>query len=176
MRVAIYCRVSTKKKEQNTDTQLFPLREHVQHRQGWTVAGEYIDRGVSGAKDRRPQLDALMAAARARTIDAVLVFKLDRFGRSLRHLVNAISEFQDLGVEFISLRDSLDTTTAAGKLQFHMMAAFAEFERALISERVRAGMERARRQGVRFGSRPRLIFDREKVRAMRAAGTTVREI
>src|SRR5204863_9138729 len=89
MRVAIYCRVSTKKKEQNTDTQLFPLREHVQRRQGWTIAGEYIDKGVSGAKDRRPQLDALMAAARARSIDAVLVFKLDRFGRSLRHLVNA---------------------------------------------------------------------------------------
>jgi len=117
-----------------------------------------------------------MAAARARAVDAVLVFKLDRFGRSLRHLVNAISEFQELGVEFISLRDSLDTTTAAGKLQFHMMAAFAEFERALISERVRAGMERARRQGVRFGSRPRLIFDREKVRRLRGAGKSVRQI
>jgi DNA invertase Pin-like site-specific DNA recombinase len=134
------------------------------------------DHGISGSKDRRPALDKLMKAARAREFDAVLVFKLDRFGRSLQHLTAALSEFKALGVEFISITESIDTSTPAGKALFGMIRVFAEFEHDLISERVRAGMARARRQGVTFGSRPRLVFDREAVRQMKERGATVREI
>src|SRR5262245_8025792 len=175
MKAAIYARVSTRDRGQDVNTQLLPLREYAQRR-GFTVVQEYVDHGVSGAKDRRPALDKLMKAARAREFDALLVFKLDRFGRSLQHLTAALSEFKALGIEFVSITESIDTSTPAGKALFGMIGVFAEFEHDLISERVRAGMARARKQGAKFGSRPRLVFDREKVKALHAAGKSVREI
>jgi DNA invertase Pin-like site-specific DNA recombinase len=175
MKAAIYARVSTRDKGQDLNTQLLPLREYAQRR-GFTVEQEYTDHGIGGSKDRRPALDKLMKAARAREFDAVLVFKLDRFGRSLQHLTAALGEFKAQGIEFVSITESIDTSTPAGKALFGMIGVFAEFEHDLISERVRAGMARARRQGVRFGSRPRLVFDREAVRQMKQRGATVREI
>src|SRR5213594_301188 len=114
MKVAMYARVSTHDKGQDVSTQLLLLRDFAQRR-GFEVIAEHIDKGVSGSKDRRPALDRLMKAARLREFDAVLVFKLDRFGRSLPHLVRSVTEFKDLGIEFISLTESIDTSTAAGK-------------------------------------------------------------
>ena len=130
------------------------LEEYCQRRD-WEVAGGYVDTGVSGTKDSRPELNRLMADAHQRRFDAVLVWKLDRFGRSLRHLVNALAELEALGVAFVSLRDNLDLTTPAGRLMFQIIGAMAEFERSLIVERVKAGMRNARAKGKRIGRPPR---------------------
>jgi len=115
------------------------LREYCERRR-WTITNEFADVGVSGSKDSRPQLNKLMAGAKQLRFDAVLVWKLDRFGRSLKHLVSALGESEALGIAFVSLRDSFDLTTPAGRLMFNMVASFAEFERDLIRERVRAGI------------------------------------
>src|SRR2546422_7713685 len=104
MRVALYCRVSTTDKGQDPTMQLRELREYCERR-GWTVVGEYVDVGISGTKEKRPELDRLMSDAHRRRFDAILVWKLDRFGRSLRHLVNSLAELESLGVDFVSLRD-----------------------------------------------------------------------
>jgi DNA invertase Pin-like site-specific DNA recombinase len=128
-----------------------------------------VDRGVSGSKDRRPELDLLMTGARSRTFDILLVWKLDRFARSLKHLVTAIAEFEALGVQFVSLRDNLDLTTPSGRLMFHVIGAMAEFERALIQERVRAGLRNARAKGKRWG-RPTVNIPTAKVQRLRAQG------
>jgi DNA invertase Pin-like site-specific DNA recombinase len=138
------------------------------------VVGEYQDT-ISGAKDSRPALQRLLADARARKFDAIVVWKIDRFGRSLRHLVNTLADLEALGVAFISLRDGLDFTTPSGKLQFHVLAAVAEFERSLISERVRAGMRAAARRGKRSG-RPRTKVETDRVRDLRASGASWMEI
>lgn len=114
MRTALYARVSTSGKGQDPEMQLRELREYCQRR-GWEIADEYVDVGVSGAKDSRPELNRLMADAKRRKIDAVLVWKLDRFGRSLRHLFHALGEFEAVGVAFVSLRDAFDLTTPAGR-------------------------------------------------------------
>ena len=151
MRAALYARVSTD--TQTTDNQLLELREFAA-RQGWTVE-EYIDRGVSGSRESRPALDRLMFDARRRRFDLVLVWRLDRFGRSLRHIVTALDELQARGVSFVSLNEGIDLSTPAGKLQLHILAALAEFERGRIKERIHAGLTRARAQGKRLG-RPRL--------------------
>jgi DNA invertase Pin-like site-specific DNA recombinase len=151
MRSAIYVRVSTL--DQSVENQLDDLKKYVAHR-GWQEPVAYSDRGVSGAKDRRPALDSLLKAARRRQIDVVVVWRLDRLGRSLKHLLDVLQELQALGVTFISLNEGIDGSTPAGRLQMHMLGAFAEFERARIVERVRAGLARARRQGKQLG-RPR---------------------
>src|SRR5215831_11703448 len=130
MRAAIYARVSTA--DQEPENQLGELRGYVQTR-GWT-ASEYVDRGVSGAKDRRPALDRLVAEARRRRFDVVVCWRLDRLGRNLRHLVTLLEELQALGIAFVSLGEGIDCTTPAGKLQLHILAALAEFERARIAE------------------------------------------
>ncbi|MGD0884899.1 MAG: recombinase family protein [Thermodesulfovibrionales bacterium] len=166
VRAALYARCSTHDKGQDPNLQLVPLREYCQRR-GFTVTGEYIDNGVSGAKDRRPQLDHLMEAARKRQIDLILVWKLDRFGRSLRQLVVALEELSSLGMGFISFQDNLDLTTAQGRLMFHIIGAMAEFERELIRERVKAGLENARRKGKRLGRKPVPPIDRDKIIALR---------
>ena len=150
MQAAIYARVSTA--DQTCENQLAELRRYVPAR-GWT-ATEHVDAGVTGAKDSRPALDAMLADVRRRRVDVVVVWRLDRLGRSLRHLVTVLDEMAALGVAFVSLGESLDTTTPAGKLQLHMIAAFSEFERGRIQERVRAGLARVRAQGKRLG-RPR---------------------
>jgi DNA invertase Pin-like site-specific DNA recombinase len=151
MRVAIYARVSTT--DQEPENQLHELRQYVAAR-GWTPA-EYVDRGISGSKDRRPALDALVRDARRRRFDVLVCWRLDRLGRNLRHLVTLIEELQALGIAFVSLGEGIDCTTPAGKLQLHILAALAEFERERIRERVLAGLARARAQGQRLG-RPRL--------------------
>ena len=142
-KAAIYARVSTL--DQEPENQLAELRQYVTAR-SWTAV-EYVDKGVSGAKDRRPALDALVQDAKRRRFDVLVYWRLDRLGRSLRHLVTLLEELQALGVSFVSLGEGIDCTTPAGRLQLHVLAALAEFERARIAERVTAGLARARMQG-----------------------------
>jgi DNA invertase Pin-like site-specific DNA recombinase len=153
MRIAIYARVSTL--DQQPENQLLELRRYAEAR-GWRVVAEHIDHGVSGAKERRPALDALRVQAKRRQIDGVLCWRLDRLGRNLRHLILLLDELQALGVAFVSLAEGIDATTPAGKLQLHILGAIAEFERGRIQERVMAGLARARARGQRLG-RPRLL-------------------
>ena len=147
MKAAIYARVNTV--DQQPENQLQELRRYVQAR-GWS-ASEYVDHGISGAKDRRPALDSLVRDARRRRFDVLVCWRLDRLGRNLRHLILLLDELQAVGVAFVSLAEGIDATTPAGRLQLHVLGAIAEFERARIAERVRAGLERARNQGVRLG-------------------------
>jgi DNA invertase Pin-like site-specific DNA recombinase len=174
MKVALYARVSTNDKGQDPEMQLRELREHCQRR-GWEVVNEYIDIGISGSKDSRPELNKLMADAKRRKLDAVLVWKLDRFGRSLKHLVNSLAEFESLGVAFISLKESLDLTTPAGRLMFGIVCAMAEFERDLIRERVKAGIAYRRSKGFRVGRKP-ISLDPARLRSLRLQGQTMRQI
>lgn len=173
-RAALYMRVSTKGHGQTTETQALALRDYAGHR-GFTIVEEYRDEGISGSKDSRPALDKLMKDARARKFDVVIVARFDRFGRSTRHLILALEEFHTLGIDFISLNESIDTSTTIGKFFFTVLGAFAEFERGIIRERVQAGVDRARRQGKRFG-RPSVIVDRNKILAMKAAGRSIKAI
>jgi DNA invertase Pin-like site-specific DNA recombinase len=173
-KVALYARVSTGNGQQDPEMQLRELREYVKRRD-WAVFNEFIDKGVSGSKDRRPALDRLTAAAKRRQFDVVLVWKLDRFARSLKHLVNALAEFEALGVAFVSLRDNLDLSTPSGRLMFQIIGAMAEFERALIQERVRAGLRNARAKGKRLG-RPRHSYPQGQVERLRAEGLSWGEI
>jgi DNA invertase Pin-like site-specific DNA recombinase len=166
IRAALYARVSTK--DQHTTMQLQELRSYCRRR-GWQVAGEYVDSGISGTKERRPQLDKLMVGCRRRQVDAVVVYRYDRFARSLRHLVNALDEFRALGIDFVSLHEGVDTSTPNGRLVFGIFASIAEFERELIRDRVRSGMAAARTRGVILGRRP-LLVDAGRVRQLRAAG------
>jgi len=172
-RVALYCRVSTNH-GQDPELQLQELREYAASR-GWKIMQEYVDQGVSGSKDSRPALNRLMSDAHQRKIDAVLVWKLDRFGRSLRHLVNALAELEALGVAFISLRDNLDLSTPSGRLMFQIIGAMAEFERSLIQERVKAGLRNAKAKGQRLG-RPRADVDEAEVEALRGSGASWRVV
>ena len=172
-RVALYARVSTSNGQQDPEMQLRELREYAKHR-GLTIIGEYIDK-MTGSKDSRPALNRLMADASQRKFDAVLVWKLDRFGRSLRHLVNAIADLEALGVAFVSLRDNLDLSTPSGRLMFQIIGAMAEFERSLIQERVRAGLRNARSKGKRLG-RPRAVVSATQIPSLRASGVSWRAI
>jgi DNA invertase Pin-like site-specific DNA recombinase len=174
MKIALYARVSTSDKGQDPDMQLRELREYCERRQ-WIITSEFVDVGVSGAKDSRVQLNKLMVGAKQRQFDAVLVWKLDRFGRSLKHLVSALGEFEALGIAFVSLRDSFDLTTPAGRLMFNMVASFAEFERDLIRERVKAGIANRRAKGFRVGRKP-LSVDSKRLQALRSEGQTIRQI
>jgi DNA invertase Pin-like site-specific DNA recombinase len=150
MRAAIYARVSTF--DQEPENQLQELRRYVQAR-GWTSV-EYVDRGVSGAKDKRPALDNVVRDAKRRKFDVLVCWRLDRLGRNLKHLTTLLDELQTLGVAFVSLAEGIDATTPAGKLQLHILGAIAEFERARIVERVKAGLARAKAQGKRLGRKP----------------------
>jgi DNA invertase Pin-like site-specific DNA recombinase len=169
LRAALYCRVSTT--GQTSENQLLALRAFAEAR-GWTVT-EFVDSGVSGAKEKRPALDAMLAAVRARKVDLVAAVKLDRLARSVHHLVAMVREFEALGVDLIVLDQSIDTTTPSGRLLFHVLAAISEFERDLIRDRVLAGLARA--QGKRLG-RPRAPVDLGRVVQMRAAGVSVRGV
>ena len=151
LRAAIYARVSTL--DQEPENQLAELRRYVLAR-GWT-AKEYVDHGVSGAKEKRPALDALVKDAKRRKVDVLVCWRLDRLGRNLRHLILLLDDLQAVGVAFVSLAEGIDATTPAGRLQLHVLGAIAEFERARIAERVKAGLARARKQGKRLG-RPRV--------------------
>ncbi len=170
MRAALYARVSTVGNGQSPAMQLRELREYCEHR-GWSIAGEYVDQGISGAKETRPELDKLMADAGRRRFDAVVVWKFDRFARSVTHLLRALDTFRALGVEFVSLSESLDTSTPAGRMVFTVLGAVAELERSLIAERVRAGLRNARAKGKTLG-RPKKIVDAARIVALRAQGLT----
>ncbi len=136
---------------------------------GWTVAGEYVDEGLSGTKDRRPALDRLMSDAHKRKFDVVVCWRFDRFARSVSHLLRALENFNALGVAFVSLSENVDTTTPTGKMIFTVLGAVAELERSLIVERVLAGLRNARAKGKRLG-RPRTVVDVARVSALRAKG------
>jgi len=167
-RAAIYVRVSTH--DQEVDNQLDELRRFVEAR-GW-AAREYVDEGVSGALDRRPALDQLVRDAKRRRIDVLVCWRLDRLGRSLKHLITLLDDLQALGVAFVSLAEGIDATTPAGKLQMHILGAISEFERARCAERVRAGLARVKRQGRRLG-RPRVEVSEDALAA--AVGLSTRQ-
>ena len=164
---ALYARVSTKN-GQHPEMQLEELRAYCQRR-GWEVADEYVDQGISGAKEQRPALNRLLADCRKRLVDAVVVYGYDRFARSLRHLVNALEEFRILGVDFISLHEGVDTSTPDGRLVFGISASIAEFERELIREQVRSGIAAAKARGKRLG-RPSSTVDASRIALLRAQG------
>jgi DNA invertase Pin-like site-specific DNA recombinase len=172
MRVGIYARVSTK--DQNCELQLRDLRAFCAARK-FTVVREYVDVGESGAKDSRPQLNELMADARKRKLDAVIVWRFDRFARSTKHLLLALEEFCSLGVQFISYQENIDTSTPLGQALFTIVSAVAQLERDLIRERVRAGLRNAKLKGKTLG-RPTLNLDRDRIARLRASGTSIREI
>jgi DNA invertase Pin-like site-specific DNA recombinase len=174
MRCAIYARVSTTGNGQSPEMQLRELREHCERR-GWSVAGEYVDVGISGTKETRPQLDKLMTDAHRRRFDAVIVWKFDRFARSVSHLLRALETFNALGIAFVSLSESLDTSTPAGRMVFTVLGAVAELERSLIAERVKAGLRNARAKGKQLG-RPRVIVDAARIASLRARGISWRDI
>lgn len=174
MRVGIYGRVSTTNHGQDVSMQTRELREYCERR-GWQIAGEYLDEGISGAKEKRPELDRLMADAHRRKFDVVAVWKFDRFARSVSHLLRALDTFRVLGIEFVSLSESLDTATPAGRMVFTVLGAVAELERSLIAERVRAGLRNARAKGKRLG-RPRVTVDASRIAALRASGASWRAI
>ena len=172
-RAAIYARVSTHN-GQNPEMQLEELREYCKRR-GWEIAAEYVDAGISGAKEHRPALDRLIADCRKRLVDAVIVYRYDRFARSLRQLVNALEEFRALGIDFVSLHEGVDTSTPNGRLVFGIFASIAEFERELIRDRVRSGLASARAKGKHLG-RPRVGVDSSRIAALRAQGRSWAEI
>lgn len=173
-RVALYARVSTLDKGQDPETQLRPLREYASRR-GFEIEGEYIDT-ASGATEDRSRYKAMLAIARKRKIDVVLVWRYDRFARSTQALVNALKEFQSLRVDFISYQENIDTTTPTGELIFHVMASLAQFESSLISQRVRAGMARAKAQG-KHVARPALAaLKQAEIHKLFAEGVSMNQI
>jgi DNA invertase Pin-like site-specific DNA recombinase len=183
-RAAIYVRVSTNLRtrdagafEQNPDVQELPLRQMAEQR-GWTVERVYSDR-MSGAKQDRPGLKALMTDARRGQFDVVLVWRFDRFARSVEQLVTALAEFRSLGIGFVSHQEALDTSTPMGKAMFTIIGAMAELERNVIRERVLSGLDYARTHGTKSGKaigRPRAVFNRARAMELREAGWSWRQI
>ncbi len=171
MRIALYARVSTT--DQDADLQIDDLRRYAAAR-GWVIVGEFVDRGVSGAAASRPALDKLWAVARRRDVDGIVVWRFDRFSRSVSDLVRSLEEFRALGVAFVSIHEQIDTSSPTGRVVFAVVAAMAEFEREILRERVRAGLSRARERGVRLG-RP-LKLDALEVLRLRRDGMSVRAI
>jgi DNA invertase Pin-like site-specific DNA recombinase len=167
MRAAIYARVSTANNGQDPRVQTRELGEFCERR-GWTLI-EYVDVGISGTKEKRPALDRLMADAHKRKFDVVVVWRFDRFARSVSHLLRALETFQALGIEFVSLSEQMDTSTPTGKMVFTVLGAVAELERSLIVERVKAGLRNARAKGKRLG-RPRKMADASRIAVLRAQG------
>lgn len=174
MNCAIYARVSTT--DQNCEMQLSELRVYAKAR-SWPVVGEYVDTGWSGAKASRPELDRLMQDARLRKVDCILVWKLDRWGRSVANLLASLEELKGLGVRWIAVTQNLDTdeSNPINKLLMHILSSVAEFERSMIQERVKSGMKAAKHRGAKFG-RPHVVFDRKKATEMRNAGASIRDV
>jgi DNA invertase Pin-like site-specific DNA recombinase len=170
-KVAAYVRVS--KDEQDPELQLREVREYVERR-GWS-ADEFVDRGESGAKERRPEFDRLVKELRRRRYSAVVVWRFDRAARSLRQLLQLLEELRQLGTDFVSVTEAIDTSTISGKAMFGMVAVFAEFERDVLRERVKAGLAKARANGVRLG-RPRAVFDLEAAKAFLRRGESQRAV
>ncbi len=175
-KVALYLRVSTS--SQTTDNQRHEL-ERIAALRAWTIVEVYIDQGISGSKGRsdRPDLDRMLKDAVRGKFDLIAVWSLDRLGRSLQHLIETVNELQAVGVDLYMHQQALDTTTPYGKLAFSIFGAFAEFERSLIRERVKAGLERAKRNGTKLG-RPSNLNDtvRAAIVALRAKDVPIRKI
>lgn len=171
-RVARYIRVS--RSDQRPALQSDETAQFVDRR-GWVLVDTFVDEGVSGAKANRPALDRLLAAARRREFDILLVWRSDRLFRSLRHMLNTLAELAALGIEFVSATEQLDTTTPQGQFLVQIVGAFSEFERGLLRERTKAGIAAARRRGAHVG-RPRVDVDVDKMLALRASGMSVRRI
>lgn len=174
LRTALYARVSTS--DQNCGMQLRELHEYAERR-GWTVATEYVDTGWSGAKASRPELNRLMKDASLRRFDAVMVWKLDRFGRSVRNCLDGIESLRSNGIRFLAVSQSIDTdeSNPTSRLLLHILASVAEFEREMIRERVCAGVRNAKAKGKRLG-RKRVVFDRKRALDMWAEGASLRDI
>jgi DNA invertase Pin-like site-specific DNA recombinase len=173
VKTAVYARVSTNN-GQDPEVQLRELRDYCQRR-GWEVAREYVDVGISGAKEKRPELDRLIADSHRRHFDAVVVWRFDRFARSVSHLLRALETFRSLGIEFVSLSEQVDTSTPTGKMIFTVLGAVAELERSLIVERVRAGLRNARAKGKHLG-RPRKVPDATEIKRLRGQGASWRAV
>jgi len=171
-RVALYARVSTT--DQSTDSQLLDLRRYVAER-GWHTFREYTDNGVSGTKDSRPALNELMNDAKKRRFDVVLVWRFDRFARSTKHLILALEEFKNLGIDFVSFQENIDTSSPLGSAIFTIISAVAQLERDIIAERVKAGLRRARENGKKLG-RPKVKVDLDQVKALHSQGYSTRAI
>jgi len=174
-RVALYVRVSTL--DQSVDPQLLDLRRYVSER-GWELFKEYCDNGISGTKDSRPALDDMMNDARKRRFDVVLVWRFDRFARSTQHLILALSEFKNLGIDFVSFQENIDTSSPLGSAIFTIISAVAQLEKDIIAERVRAGLRRAKANGKTLG-RPRkegTRLDVEAMRSLRSQGMSLQQI
>ena len=171
--IAVYCRVSTL--GQSTDSQLLDLRRYVAERQ-WNIYKEYCDNGISGTKDSRPALDELMDAAKKRKFDMVLVWRFDRFARSTRHLINALEEFRNLGIDFISYQENIDTSSPLGSAIFTIISAVAQLEKDIIAERVKAGLRRAKVNGKTLGRPKGTALDVEKIRGLRSEGLSLKQI
>jgi len=171
-RVALYARVSTT--DQSTDSQLLDLRRYVRER-GWNIFKEYVDEGISGSKDSRPALNELMNDAKKRRFDVVLVWRFDRFARSTKHLILALEEFKNLGIDFVSYQENIDTSSPLGSAIFTIISAVAQLERDIIAERVKAGLRRAKENGKKLG-RPRASVDTEKIHWLRSKGLSLRAI
>ncbi len=171
-RVALYARVSTT--DQSTDSQLLDLRRYVSER-GWNSFKEYVDEGISGTKDSRPALNELMNDAKKRRFDVVLVWRFDRFARSTKHLILALEEFKNLGIDFVSYQENIDTSSPLGSAIFTIISAVAQLERDIIAERVKAGLRRAVENGKKLG-RPSKKVDRSEIRRLRSEGRSLRQI
>jgi len=171
---AVYARVSTQNAGQDPSMQTRELTEYCQRR-GWRVFDMYVDNGVSGKKDSRPQLNRMMRDAHSRRFDVVVVWRFDRFARSVSHLLRALETFNALGIDFVSLCEQINTNTPTGKLVFTILGAVSEGERNLIAERVRAGLRNARAKGKTLG-RPKKIVDVAQIKSLRAAGESWRKI
>jgi DNA invertase Pin-like site-specific DNA recombinase len=172
VRAAAYHRIS--RADQNPQLQQDEVAELV-GRRGWTLARSYTDEGVSGSRERRPELDKLLADARRRRFDLLVVWRADRLFRSLKHMVTTLDELAALGVGFVSVTEPFDTSTPSGRLLLHLVSAMAEFERSILIERTRAGLAAAVRRGVKVG-RPKRRVDVERARELRAAGQTLRQV
>jgi DNA invertase Pin-like site-specific DNA recombinase len=168
VRVALYARISTLNHGQDPEVQLRELRVYCERR-GFEIAGEFIDKGISGSREQRPALDKLMAVCRKRLVAAVVVYRYDRFARSLRQLVNALEEFNSLDIDFISLHEGVDTSTPNGRLVFGIFASVAEFERHLTRDRICSGLAAAKAKGKRVG-RPRVAVDALRIASLRREG------
>ena len=172
MKTAIYARVSTD--EQTTDNQVIELKK-VAERNGWEIEAIYADT-ISGAKSKRPELDRLMKAVMRKEIDMVMVWSVDRLGRSLQHLTALLSDIESKGINLYLHQQNIDTSTPSGKMLFQLLGVFAEFERSMIRERVMAGLDRARSQGKRLGRPPIPPIQIEKMKRMREEGMTLTAI
>jgi len=171
-RIAVYARVSTT--DQSTESQLLDLRRYTRER-GWNIFKEYVDEGISGTKDSRPALNELMNDAKKRRFDVVLVWRFDRFARSTKHLILALEEFKNLGVDFVSYQENIDTSSPLGSAIFTIISAVAQLEKDIIAERVKAGLRRAKENGKKLG-RPKLDVDPDEIYRLRLMGLSLRAI